>query len=166
MKSHFFFFFFAAEILEHPQAQYVLVSDKTTVYCKTIGQDAFWLINNKAISETHLATKRRYESLGFSFGDSDHGTWGYHNLTMNVSASESINSTTIKCIVVDHNFHQIESNAAYLYIFTDIRKYSKSNGMVYVIEFIVAYIPIPQKSKKCMALIFGLKWLRIWMKIM
>ena len=80
-----------------------------------------------AITEAALATKQGYyESLGFSFTDSNHGLLGYHNLTMNVSASENLNSTMIECIVVDRNFHQIESNVAYLYVFTDLRKYSKS----------------------------------------
>jgi hypothetical protein len=73
-----------------------LVGDTATFHCKTLGQDAFWSVNDRTISETHLDTKREYESQGFIFGDSTHGRWGYHNLTMGVSASEGLNNTKIE----------------------------------------------------------------------
>lgn len=115
--------FYTAVILEHPQTQYILVGDITTFHCKTLGQDAFWSINEEAISETHLAIKEKYESQGFTFTDSTHGTWGYHNLTISVSVSENLNNTKIECTVVDGDFFLIDSNTAYLYVFTDLRKY-------------------------------------------
>ena len=115
--------FYTAIILEHPQTQYVLVGNTATFHCKTLGQDAFWSINERTISETHLDIKREFESLGFTFIDSTHGTWGYHNLTINARASERSNSTKIECTIVDRNFFQIGSNIAYLYVFTDLRKY-------------------------------------------
>ena len=58
--------FYTAVILEHPQTQYVLVGNTATFHCKTLGQDAFWSINERTISETHLDIKREYESLGFT----------------------------------------------------------------------------------------------------
>ena len=118
---------YAANILEHPQTQCVLVGDLTTFNCKTFGRDAFWLINDQPITKTHPHNKERYESLGFSFNDLTHGSLGYHNLTMNVSASESINNTVIECRVLDRNWIQIESNAAYLNVFTD---FSMSAGLL------------------------------------
>ena len=114
--------FVAANIIEHPKIQYALVGDLTTFHCKTLGRDAFWLINNDAITDTRLDVKEKYEILGFSFSDSLHGLWGYHNLTMNVSGSESTNNTMIKCRVVDRYYRQIESNTVYLRVFTDLRE--------------------------------------------
>lgn len=115
--------FYTAIILEHPKTQYVLVGDTAIFHCKTLGQDAFWLINDRTISDTRPGNKEYYESLGFIFSGSPHGTWGYHNLTVDMPASESLNNTKIECIVIDRRYTQTETNIAYLYVFTDLRKF-------------------------------------------
>ena len=81
------------------------------------------MINDRTISDTHPNNKEYYESLGFIFSGSTHGTWGYHNLTINVLASESLNNTKIECTVIDGSYTQTETNIAYLYVFTDLRKF-------------------------------------------
>ena len=69
--------FYTAIILEHPKTQYVLVGDTATFHCKTLRQDAFWLINDRTISEAHLDNKEEFESLGFIFSGSSHGSNTY-----------------------------------------------------------------------------------------
>ena len=89
-----------AVILESPQTQYVLVNDTATFHCKTHGaRDTYWVINGTAITISHPDEKTQYESLNFSFSDSSGA-----NLTINVSASESVNNTCIFYSILHSDF--------------------------------------------------------------
>lgn len=112
-----------SEFVEHPQTQYAVVGDRATFHCRVQGEDVYWLINNETITPVRPHVREKYEALGFVFSESSDTTGRNHNLSLNVSASETTNNSLIECRVIGHDYMVYDkSEKAYLRVFTNFRE--------------------------------------------
>ena len=102
-----------------------MVGDTASFHCRATGDIVYWIINNETITSTHPDNKERYEAEGFVFSPlTDGSASNYHNLTVNVPASARTNNTLIECRVIGNNYYHIgDSEKAYLFVFSDLRKF-------------------------------------------
>ena len=108
-------------ILEHPRTQYALVGDVVAFHCGVMGQIAYWLINDDAVSDSKSDIRSSYEEQGFQFNFTVHEL--HHNLTMTTAASAATNNSVIQCKALGSDYiHYVESRRAYLHVYVDFRK--------------------------------------------
>ena len=100
----------------------MLNGSNATFHCNTIGNNAYWMINNETIR--YSSVKQKYTARGFTFDHPEtHCHQGYCNLTLHVLASEDTNQSLIECWVISSGYTSSDrSQKANLLVFVNFCK--------------------------------------------
>jgi len=86
------------EITVHPSNHTVAVNNTASFFCRAMGRNAVWYINNTLVNSHNQET---YENKGFTFTEEITHRQGQNhefNLNITVTASAAINNTDIVCV--------------------------------------------------------------------